>query len=78
MWCEMREGIVDGQRVIHAYGQNAGGYVYSFGLAREVVNLTEELLYELPAAGKLEENHTTPNAGRQCGGTTEAWLSDCS
>ncbi|CAH0021052.1 unnamed protein product [Clonostachys rhizophaga] len=45
--------VVDGQRVIHAYGQNAGGYVYSFGLAREVVSLTEDYIYELPAAGKL-------------------------
>lgn len=45
--------VVDGQRVIHAYGQNSGGYVYSFGLAREVVSLTEDYLYELPAAVKL-------------------------
>ncbi|KFA80072.1 hypothetical protein S40288_08207 [Stachybotrys chartarum IBT 40288] len=45
--------IVDGQRVVHAYGQNAGGYVYSFGLAREVVKLTEDYLLELPATRRL-------------------------
>ncbi|CAI0642181.1 unnamed protein product [Colletotrichum noveboracense] len=49
--CE-RETI-DGQRVIHAYGQNAGGYGYSFGLAREVVKLTEDYLFELPASSKI-------------------------
>ncbi|KFA53823.1 hypothetical protein S40293_01720 [Stachybotrys chartarum IBT 40293] len=45
--------IVDGQRVVHAYRQNAGGYVYSFGLASEVVKLTEDYLLELPATGRL-------------------------
>lgn len=45
--------IVDEQKVIHAYGQNAGGYVYSFGLAREVVKLAESYLYGVPVTGKL-------------------------
>ncbi|KAL6357220.1 hypothetical protein LRP88_10840 [Fusarium phalaenopsidis] len=45
--------VVDGQRVIHAYGHNAGGYVHSFGLAREIVTLAEDYLYELPVTGKL-------------------------
>ncbi|KAH7124895.1 hypothetical protein B0J13DRAFT_628204 [Dactylonectria estremocensis] len=45
--------IVDSQRVIYAYGQNAGGYVYSFSLSHEVVNLTEDYLFELLVAGKL-------------------------
>ncbi|KAH6669629.1 hypothetical protein F5X68DRAFT_270974 [Plectosphaerella plurivora] len=45
--------IVDGQWVVHAYGQNAGGYVYSFGLAREVVRLTQAYLDELPFESKL-------------------------
>ncbi|RKK11967.1 hypothetical protein BFJ66_g10922 [Fusarium oxysporum f. sp. cepae] len=49
--CERED--LDGQRVVHAYGQNAGGYVYSFGLARQVVKLTQDYLYELPAMGKL-------------------------
>ncbi|KAH0423030.1 FAD dependent oxidoreductase superfamily protein [Colletotrichum camelliae] len=44
---------IDGQRVVHAYGQNAGGYGYSFGLAREVVRLTEDYLFELPASSKI-------------------------
>lgn len=45
--------ITGGQRVVHVYGQNAGGYVYSFGLAREVVNMVEDYLYELPVQQKL-------------------------
>ncbi|EWZ28399.1 uncharacterized protein FOBCDRAFT_203895 [Fusarium oxysporum Fo47] len=45
--------IVGGQRVVHAYGQNAGGYVYSFGLSREVVKLTGDYLYQLPPSEKL-------------------------
>ncbi|KAH6986423.1 FAD dependent oxidoreductase [Ilyonectria sp. MPI-CAGE-AT-0026] len=45
--------VLDGQRVIHAYGQNAGGYVYSFGLARAVINLVDEFLFEIPQVSKL-------------------------
>lgn len=45
--------VLGGQRVIHAYGQNAGGYVYSFGLARAVINLVDEFLFEIPQVAKL-------------------------
>ncbi|KAF9634794.1 hypothetical protein BFW01_g5689 [Lasiodiplodia theobromae] len=44
---------IDGQRVIHAYGQHAGGYVFSYGLAREVRNLLDEYLFEIPVESKL-------------------------
>ncbi|KAJ4252758.1 hypothetical protein NW762_010664 [Fusarium torreyae] len=40
--------ILRGQRVIHAYGQNAGGYVYSYGLARAVNNLVDDYVSEIP------------------------------
>lgn len=41
------------QRVVHAYGQEAGGYVFSFGLAREVVQLVNSYLMELPVTSKI-------------------------
>lgn len=49
--CE--RGKVGNQDVIHAYGQNAGGYVYSFGLARAVVNLVNETILGLPQRPRL-------------------------
>ncbi|KAL1617032.1 hypothetical protein SLS54_008027 [Diplodia seriata] len=42
--------IVDGQTVVHAYGAPGGGYVYSFGLAREVAKLVDEIELEVPKA----------------------------
>ncbi|KAK0711711.1 FAD dependent oxidoreductase-like protein [Lasiosphaeris hirsuta] len=39
--------VVDGQRVIHAYGTTIGGYMLSFGLAREVARLLDEYLFEM-------------------------------
>jgi len=38
---------VGSQKVVHAYGTTAGGYIYSFGLAREAVRLVNELLFEI-------------------------------
>ncbi|KAH7356366.1 hypothetical protein BKA66DRAFT_538938 [Pyrenochaeta sp. MPI-SDFR-AT-0127] len=49
--CE--KSLVGKQRVVHAYGPHAGGYVYSFGLARDVVNLVDEYVGELPKTAKL-------------------------
>ncbi|KAK2773160.1 hypothetical protein FQN52_004706 [Onygenales sp. PD_12] len=49
--CE--KGYVGDQAVIHAYGQNAGGYVYSFGLARAVVGLVDQHLQQIPSSSKL-------------------------
>ncbi|KAH7142163.1 hypothetical protein EDB81DRAFT_723433 [Dactylonectria macrodidyma] len=40
----------DGQKVVHAYGFNGGGYIYSFGAARAVVELVDEFLYPAPKA----------------------------
>lgn len=37
--------VLDGQKVIHAYGQFAGGYVNSYGVALKVRRLVEEFLY---------------------------------
>lgn len=34
--------ILNGQMVIHAYGTTIGGYIHSFGLAKQVVRLLEE------------------------------------
>ncbi|KAJ8119668.1 hypothetical protein ONZ43_g3433 [Nemania bipapillata] len=33
------------QKVVHAYGTTAGGYIYSFGLAREVARLVDEFIF---------------------------------
>ncbi|KAH7145513.1 hypothetical protein B0J13DRAFT_398835, partial [Dactylonectria estremocensis] len=44
---------IGSQHVIHAYGQNAGGYVYSFGLGRGVVNLVNEVILEIPNGLRL-------------------------
>ncbi|KAL2173994.1 FAD dependent oxidoreductase-like protein [Thermothelomyces heterothallicus CBS 202.75] len=33
-----------GQKVVHAYGTTIGGYIHSFGLAKEVARLVEEAL----------------------------------
>ncbi|KAJ5715291.1 uncharacterized protein N7483_012472 [Penicillium malachiteum] len=34
--------ILDGQKVVHAYGVAGGGYIFSWGLAREVCHLVEQ------------------------------------
>lgn len=45
--------IVNGQKVVHAYGQEAGGFTYSFGLARAATELVAQYVYELPASSHL-------------------------
>ncbi|KAF9891233.1 hypothetical protein FE257_004797 [Aspergillus nanangensis] len=45
--------LLGGQKVIHAYGQEAGGYCYSFGLSRRVAELVADFMYEWPGPGKL-------------------------
>lgn len=50
--------IVGNQKVVHAYGMEAGGFVYSFGLGREAAHLVDEFLYELPRGIKV------PQAGK--------------
>lgn len=40
--------IVDGQKVVHAYGVEAGGYVCSWGLGKEVARLVNEFEFEKP------------------------------
>ncbi|KFA53821.1 hypothetical protein S40293_01727 [Stachybotrys chartarum IBT 40293] len=45
--------VLDGQKVVHAYGQEAGGYCYSFGLAKATVDLVAEFMFELPPKGRL-------------------------
>ena len=41
--------IVNGQKVVHAYGAQGGGYVFS-GLSREAAKLVNEYVFELPSA----------------------------
>ncbi|KAF5482882.1 D-amino-acid oxidase [Colletotrichum fructicola] len=36
--------VVRGQHVVHAYGPQGGGYIFSFGLANKVVNLVERFV----------------------------------
>lgn len=42
--CRIESEVVGGQKVVHAYGPQAGGYTYSFGIGIEVVKLINELL----------------------------------
>lgn len=49
--CEREK--IGGQHVIHAYGQNAGGYVYSFGLGRAVADLANKVVLEMPSGSHL-------------------------
>ncbi|CAH0004483.1 unnamed protein product [Clonostachys byssicola] len=37
--------VINGQKTIHAYGVTAGGYIYSFGLGREVARLVDEYVF---------------------------------
>ncbi|KAK3356881.1 FAD dependent oxidoreductase-like protein [Lasiosphaeria hispida] len=39
--------VIGGQKVIHAYGTTIGGYMFSFGLGREVARLLDEYVFEL-------------------------------
>lgn len=36
-----------GQKVVHAYGTTAGGYMYCFGLGREAAKLVDDYVFEL-------------------------------
>ncbi|KAK7214128.1 hypothetical protein V2G26_021306 [Clonostachys chloroleuca] len=38
----IEEEIMNGQRVVHAYGAEGGGYVFGWGLAREVCNIVND------------------------------------
>lgn len=38
--------VVEGMKVVHAYGTTIGGYIFSFGLAREVARLVDEFAFE--------------------------------
>lgn len=38
--------IINGQKVVHAYDTGGGGYVFSFGSAREVAKLVNEYVFE--------------------------------
>lgn len=41
----VEKDVIDGQHVIHAYGTTMGGYIYSFGLAREAARLLDEHVF---------------------------------
>ncbi|KAJ3529640.1 hypothetical protein NM208_g9670 [Fusarium decemcellulare] len=45
--------VINGQRVVHAYGQEAGGFTYSFGIARAVNELVAQYAYEMPTSSHL-------------------------
>lgn len=45
--------VIGSQKVVHAYGQHAGGYVFSFGIADEVARLASEFIYQMPQAATL-------------------------
>lgn len=37
--------VVEGMKVVHAYGTTIGGYIFSFGLAREAARLVDEFVF---------------------------------
>lgn len=45
--------IINGQKIVHAYGQEAGGFSYSFGVARAASALVAEFAYEIPVSSRL-------------------------
>lgn len=40
--------VVDGEKIVHAYGTGGGGYVFSFGIAREVSKLVDCFFFTPP------------------------------
>ncbi|CAI6023230.1 unnamed protein product [Clonostachys chloroleuca] len=45
--------VIDGRKVVHAYGQEAGGYCYSFGIAKEASELVAEYIFEMPLKSRF-------------------------
>jgi hypothetical protein len=45
--------VIEGQKVVHAYGQEAGGYCYSFGVAKEASELVAEYIFEMPPNSRI-------------------------
>ncbi|KAK5997676.1 D-amino-acid oxidase-like protein [Cladobotryum mycophilum] len=43
----LEKEIINGQKVVHAYGPPAGGYIFSFGLGREVAQLVNEYAFKV-------------------------------
>ncbi|GAB1315435.1 hypothetical protein MFIFM68171_05645 [Madurella fahalii] len=41
----VEKDVINGQKVIHAYGTTMGGYIFSFGLAREAARLLDEYVF---------------------------------
>lgn len=41
-----KDKLASGLRVVHAYGTTAGGYMYCFGLGREVAKLVDEFVFD--------------------------------
>ncbi|KAK4222044.1 FAD dependent oxidoreductase [Podospora fimiseda] len=39
--------MIGDQKVVHAYGTTIGGYIHSFGLARQVAKLVDDFVFEL-------------------------------
>lgn len=42
--------VMNGEKVVHAYGVAGGGYVFSFGAARAARDLVDEYVYQSPLA----------------------------
>ncbi|CAG9951968.1 unnamed protein product [Clonostachys rosea f. rosea IK726] len=40
--------VKDGEKIVHAYGTGGGGYVFSWGVAKEVSQLVGEFLFDSP------------------------------
>lgn len=45
--------VSNGQKIVHAYGQEAGAFTYSFGVARAASELVVKYAYELPVLSHL-------------------------
>ncbi|KAL4963962.1 FAD-dependent oxidoreductase [Aspergillus stella-maris] len=46
--------VLDGQKVVHVYGTSGGGYIFSWGLAREACKLINDFYFEaVPALARI-------------------------
>lgn len=49
----LEKEVRKGRKIIHAYGVGGGGYVFSFGLARKVAAMVNDLEFTYPVPAKL-------------------------
>lgn len=64
--------VINGQNVVHAYGTTAGGYIYSFGLARVIADLVDDFISDPSRYSRADAQSDRLNSKR--GSSTEKVL----